>query len=74
MSSSLSDLDVPQPLGNVVEALRVGDIVHEHDSHGPPVVARGDGVEPFLSRGVPDLSIFIIFTISKHNSSVKYKS
>ena len=69
MKSNPPDLDVPQPLGNVVEALRVGDIVHEHDSHGPPVVARGDGVEPFLSRGVPDLSIFMIFAISKHTSS-----
>ena len=39
-------VDVAQPLGDVVEALGVGDVVHQHDAHGAAVVARGDRVEP----------------------------
>jgi len=50
-------LNVPQPLGNVVEALAVGDVVDEHDAHGTPVVARRDCMEPLLSRRVPDLQL-----------------
>ena len=39
-------VDVAEPLGDVVEALGVGDVVHQHDAHGAAVVARGDRVEP----------------------------
>jgi len=48
-------VDVAEPLGDVVEALGVGDVVHQHDAHGAAVVARGDRVEPLLTRCVPDL-------------------
>ena len=39
-------VDVPEPLGDVVEGLGVGDVVDQHDAHGPAVVGGGDGVEP----------------------------
>lgn len=46
-------VDVPEPLADVLEALGVGDVVHQHDAHGPSVVGGGDGVEPLLPRRVP---------------------
>ena len=36
-------LDVSDPVLDVVEALLVGDVVHQHDAHGAPVVGGGDG-------------------------------
>ncbi len=46
-------VNVPQPLGDVVERFGVGDVVDEHDAHRPAVVGGSDGVEPLLSRRVP---------------------
>lgn len=46
-------IDVPEPLADVLEALGVGDVVHQHDAHGPSVVGGGDGVEALLPRRVP---------------------
>lgn len=46
-------INVPEPLADVLKALGVGDVVHEHDSHGTPVVGCGDGVEPLLSCSIP---------------------
>ena len=40
--------DVSDPVLDVVKTLLVGNIVDEHDAHGPAVVGRGDGSEPFL--------------------------
>ena len=45
--------DVPDPVLDVVKTLLIGNIVDEHDAHGPAVVGCGDGSEPLLSRRVP---------------------
>ena len=42
---------------DVVEGLFVGDVIDEHDSHGPAVVGSGDGAEPLLASGVPNLQL-----------------
>ena len=39
-------INVPQPLGDVVKALGVGDIIHQHDPHGPAVIACCNCMEP----------------------------
>jgi hypothetical protein len=38
-----------EPLGDVVEALAVGEVVDEDDADGSAVVAAGDGLESFLA-------------------------
>ena len=48
-------VDVAEPLGDVVEALGVGDVVHQHDAHGAAVVARGDRVEPSKHEYIPSI-------------------
>ena len=53
-------LDVPDPVLDVVEALLIGDVVHQHDAHGAAVVGRGDGPEPLLSRRVPNLQLDLL--------------
>ena len=52
--------NVPDPVLDVVETLLVGDVVHQHDAHGAPVVGRGDGPEPLLARRVPDLQLDLL--------------
>ena len=39
-------VNVPEPLGDVVEALGVGDVVHQHDPHGTAIVACCYCMEP----------------------------
>lgn len=46
-------INVAQPFADVFKALGIGDVVDQHDAHGPSVVGGGDGVEPFLARCVP---------------------
>lgn len=46
-------VDVPQPLADVLKALGVADVVHQHNAHGASVVGGGDGMEPLLTRRVP---------------------
>ena len=41
------------PVGNVVEALSVGDVIDYDNAVGVAVVAVGDGPEPLLSSSVP---------------------
>ena len=53
-------VNVPQPLGNVIKGLGIGDVVDEHDTHGATVVAGGDGVEPLLPSRVPDLKLYLL--------------
>ena len=48
-------LNLLQPLGDVVEGLLLGAIVHEDDSHGALVVSLGNCAESFLPSGVPNL-------------------
>lgn len=40
------------PVLHGVEGLLVGDVVHEDEAHGPPVVGRGDGAVPLLAGRV----------------------
>ena len=53
-------LDVPDPVLDVVEALLVGDVVHQHDPHGSSVVGGGNGSESLLPRSVPDLQLDLL--------------
>lgn len=46
-------VDVSEPFADVFEALGVGDVIYEHDSHGSSVVRGSDGVKPFLPRCIP---------------------
>ena len=55
-------LDVSDPVLDVIETLLVGDVIHQHDAHGAPVVGRGDRPEPLLARRVPDLQLDL-FTV-----------
>ena len=48
-------LNISDPVLDVIETLLVGDVVHQHDAHGAPVVSCGDGSEPLLARCIPDL-------------------
>lgn len=47
-------INIPEPFGNVVEALSVRDVVHEHDTHSTTIVRGGDCVETLLSGSVPE--------------------
>jgi len=46
-------VDLLQPLLDVVEAVHVGDIVHNTDTMGAAVVGRGDCAEAFLACCIP---------------------
>ena len=48
-------LDVSDPVLDIVEGFFIGDIVDQHDAHGPTVIGRGDGAEPLLASRVPYL-------------------
>ena len=50
-------VDLSQPVLNVLEGLSVGDIVDEDDSVSTFVVRGSDGLEAFLSGGVPNLKL-----------------
>ena len=50
-------LNIPDPVLDVVKTLLIGDVIDQHDPHGPPVVGRGDGPEPLLACRVPDLQL-----------------
>ena len=52
--------NVPDPVLDVVETLLVGDVVHQHDAHGAPVVGGGDRPEPLLARRIPDLQLDLL--------------
>lgn len=41
------------PVGDVVKAFSVGDVINDDDAVGVAVVAVGDGAEPLLSSRVP---------------------
>jgi len=53
-------LNVPDPVLDIVKGLLVGDVVHQHNAHGSSVVGRGDGPEPLLAGGVPDLELDLL--------------
>ena len=54
-------LDVPpgllQPDRDVLEALHVAHVVRQDPAHAVAVVRLGDGAEPLLARGVPQLQL-----------------
>ena len=39
---------------DAAEGLLAGDVVHQYEAHGPPVVGRGDGPVPLLPSRVLD--------------------
>lgn len=53
-------LDVPEPISNVLERVFFGDIEHQQDAHGVPVVRGGDSPEPLLARGVKKLQFNLL--------------
>ena len=50
-------LDVGHPVADVLEAPPVGDVVRQENAHRAAVIRAGDGPEPLLARGVPDLQL-----------------
>ncbi len=50
-------LNVPDPVLDVVEALLVGDVVYQHDSHRASIVGSRDGAEALLACRIPDLKL-----------------
>ena len=62
--------NVPDPVLDVVETLFVGDVIHQHDAHGAPVVGRGDRPEPLLARRVPDLELDL-FTVKLYCANLE---
>lgn len=53
--NTLHSLPYLEPLLDVVEGLLVRDVIDHDDAVGAPVVGGGDGPEPLLTRGVPNL-------------------
>ena len=53
-------LDVPEPVGDVLEGVLLGDVEHEQDAHGVPVVRCSDGPEPFLASSVEQLQLDLL--------------
>merc|ERR1719229_1077660 len=51
---------VSEPLGNIIEALGIGDVIHQHNTHGTPVVRGSDCVEPLLASSVPYLKLDLL--------------
>lgn len=41
------------PVGHIIEALSVGDVVYDDDAVGVAIVAVGDGSKPLLSGRIP---------------------
>ncbi len=48
-------LDLAHPVLDGAEALSVGDVVGHNDTVSSLVVAAGDGLESFLTSGIPNL-------------------
>ena len=55
-----------EPLLDVVEWFLVCDVVDHDDAVGASVVGRGDGPEPLLPRGVPDLNSVKMRSLTFH--------
>ena len=45
------------PNSDGLEGVHIGQIKHEDEAHGSPVVGGGDGAIPLLSRCIPDLKL-----------------
>ena len=50
-------LDVPEPVGDILEGVFLRDVEDEQDAHGVPVVSCGDGSESLLPRSVQQLQL-----------------
>jgi hypothetical protein len=46
---------IPEPLGNIIKALGIGDVIHQHNTHRTPVVRGGE--KPLLTSSVPNLEL-----------------
>ena len=63
--------NIPDPVLDVVKRLFVGDVVDEHDSHGPSVVRRRNRPETLLAGGVPYLKLdFLPVKVYRSNLKV----
>lgn len=51
-------LDLGRPVLNRVEGLLVGDVIHEDEAHGSPVVSCGDCPVALLASSVPYLQLY----------------
>eukprot|EP00658_Telonema_sp_P-2_P007114 TRINITY_DN12651_c0_g1_i2.p1 TRINITY_DN12651_c0_g1~~TRINITY_DN12651_c0_g1_i2.p1 ORF type:complete len:125 (-),score=8.68 TRINITY_DN12651_c0_g1_i2:128-502(-) len=50
-------LDLLEPLLDIGVRVTIGHIVHDDDTVRATVITTGDGPEPLLSRGVPNLKL-----------------
>lgn len=50
-------LNVPQPVGQIVERLQIGDVVHQQDAHRTPIVGSSQRAESLLACSVPNLQL-----------------
>lgn len=50
-------LDVPQPIGQIIERLQICDVVHQQDAHRSPIVGSSQRPEPLLAGSVPNLQL-----------------
>lgn len=59
-------INIAKPLADVFKALGIGDVIHQHDTHGSSVVRGGDSVEAFLACCVPKHTqrIFYLFAFT----------
>ena len=50
-------LDLPDPISDIREALLIGAVVSQNDAHGSFVICLRDGSEALLARCVPHLKL-----------------
>ncbi len=53
-------LDLPDPISDIREALLIGAVVSQNDAHGSLVVGLCYGAEPLLASCVPNLQLDIL--------------
>lgn len=51
-------LNIPEPIRQVVERFQASDVIHDEDTHGSPVICRGQGSKSLLPGRVPYLQFY----------------
>jgi len=46
-------IDIPEPFGDIIVALRISNIIDQHYTHRSPIIAGCYRVKPLLTRSVP---------------------
>ena len=64
-------LGLVEPGGDVLEAVHVADVVGEDGPDTVPIIRLGDGTEPLLARGVPQLKFYPGPILQSHKSGEK---